>query len=333
MSHLKTAAISNALALCVVFSNASLGQTKNGDLPADGHPTDASNPTNAGSHVFAVGSQPLLLYDQDGATVAVREVRDWLEFDIKEPDPIFVSLEVDRDQNGKIDPFVDVAYRLPLGFKVCSEYLISETKNTACDKFSSDARMTQVKEEEGRKQFTLSVPKKELSFRQGSARVVVVAWNEAIRKTTIFPASRFADPIVIRYFPASLPSLSQEIDLSSVAGAGAVNCGAVRLDRWERPAVEARTASECAKYQFEHKKPFYVRFKHPGIDTLISEGMVMGPDGTVYQILDDIGIFGGHWVEPCSVPIEWKQPESGILNCVTEKDKREKAPGNSPAGR
>lgn len=132
------------------------------------------------------------------------------------------------------------------------------------------------------------------------------------------------------YFPGAIPPLSEEIDLSSVAGTGAVNCGAVKLDRWARPAVEARTAAECAKYQFEHRKPFYVRFKHPGIDTLISEGIVMGPDGTVYQILDDIGMFGGHWVEPCSVPIEWNQPEGGILSCVTEQNKREKTSGDSP---
>lgn len=60
------------------------------------------------------------------------------------PNVDFVSLRVDRDRNGKVDPCVDVAYGIAGGTRdwLCAQYLLSETSSTGCGGFASEATLS-----------------------------------------------------------------------------------------------------------------------------------------------------------------------------------------------
>ena len=164
-------------------------------------PEELSSATKADSSSSGLKgrSEPADLFDENGVTVSSVETPNNLELTIRAPEPIFVSVEVDRDQNGQIDRLVDVAYRPQRDGVLCTEYLIDETHNTACGQFVSAAYLKDEKTEEGRTQYTLVLPKKELSFNRLSAKLSFVMWNSAQRQTTYFPAGRFQNTLAVSY--------------------------------------------------------------------------------------------------------------------------------------
>ncbi|MGA7217772.1 MAG: hypothetical protein WBX38_05635 [Candidatus Sulfotelmatobacter sp.] len=145
------------------------------------------------------------LYDQEGVSVVATETQDTLEITVSEPDPILVSLEVDRNQNGQFDRLVDVAYRPQSEGNPCAQYLIDETHNTACGSFASSTRLKDFKDDEGRRQFKLILAKKELSFEHSSAKLVLVLRNQAQRRTTYYPPERFQKAIDVPYVLMGTP--------------------------------------------------------------------------------------------------------------------------------
>ncbi len=139
------------------------------------------------------------LLDENGVTAFSVETPDTLELRVRAPEPIFVSVEVDRDQNGQFDRLVDIAYRPQRDRSLCTQYLIDATHSTACGQFRSAAYLTDQKNEEGRTEYVLVLPKKELSFDRPSARFSFVMWNSAQRQTTYFPIGRFQNTLTVTY--------------------------------------------------------------------------------------------------------------------------------------
>jgi TonB family protein len=185
-STAKTGGIISVAGLCVVLSTAiAPAQTASG-LPAseaqsDDHPS------------------PVTLYDQGGINVSSVETPNTLELTVRAPEPILVSVEVDRDQNGQVDRLVDVAYRPQRDGTLCTQFLIDETHSTGCGGFVSTAWLKDLKVDDGRRQYTLVLPKKELSFNRSSVKLSLVMWNSAQRQTTFFPPGRFNDTVGIPY--------------------------------------------------------------------------------------------------------------------------------------
>ena len=182
-------------------------QSKNESLKTD--KTDGPQQATEGP---AQLSQPQTIYDKDGVSVIATETRDTLELTVSEPDPILVSFEVDRNANGQFDRLVDVAYRPQADARVCPQYLIDSQHNTPCGGFASSAYLRDFKDEYGRRQFVLVLPKKEISFDLPSAKLVILFRNTAQQNTTIFPIERFQKPIEVPYLikqdvaPHVLPS-------------------------------------------------------------------------------------------------------------------------------
>jgi hypothetical protein len=159
---------------------------------------------------------PQALYDQDGVSVIATETQNTLELEVSEPDPVFFSVEVDRNQNGQYDRLVDVAYRARADGSLCVEYLIDEHHNTACGGYLSSAYSKNFKVDQGRKQFTVVLPKKELSLDQPSARLAFVLRNSAQRQTAFYPPERFQKAINIPYLTdVSTRSAAFQVEVST----------------------------------------------------------------------------------------------------------------------
>jgi hypothetical protein len=166
---------------------------------------------NAPSTTYATGDRSLTvaehaqpsqlqtLYDQGGVSVVAIETQDTLELAVSEPDPILVSVEVDRNQNGQFDRLVDVAFRPQANGNLCPQYLIDSQHNTPCGGFASHAYLKDFKDDLGRRQFVLVLPKKEISFDLPSARLVFVFRNSAQRTTSFYPVERFQKAINVSY--------------------------------------------------------------------------------------------------------------------------------------
>jgi hypothetical protein len=131
--------------------------------------------------------------------VIATETQDTLDLTVSEPDPILVRVEVDRDQNGQYDRLVDVAYTPQSNGNLCPQYLIDSQHNTPCGGFASLAHLKDFKDEQGRRQFVMVLPKREISFDQQSARLAFVIRDNAQRNTSFYPTERFQKAIDVPY--------------------------------------------------------------------------------------------------------------------------------------
>lgn len=167
------------------------------------------------------------LYDRDGVSVIATETQDALEFAVSEPDSIFVSIEVDRNQNGQFDRLVDVAYRPQASENVCPQSLIDSQHNTPCGGFASSAYLRNFKDEGGRRHFVLVLPKKEISFDLPSARLAFVIRDNAQRKTSYYPPERFQKAINIPYLIDQVGAASNTEDFDGEVSKPTVNLPSV----------------------------------------------------------------------------------------------------------
>lgn len=165
------------------------------------------------------GSAPRTLYDEGGVSIIATETELTLELAVSEPDPILISVEVDRNQNQQFDRLVDVAYRPQRDGSLCPQYLIDSEHNTPCGGFVSVAHVKNFKDEDGRRQFVLELPKKEISFDHPSAKLALVIRNDAQRNTSFYPIERFKQTIDFPYAIKQLGGLQSEKRSDTIASA------------------------------------------------------------------------------------------------------------------
>lgn len=111
----------------------------------------------------------------------------------KFPKTDFVSIRVDVNQNGKIDPKVDVIYGIRGSTKdqLCAQYMLSATSNTGCGAFKSgatlkvDFKATKAKSTP-HPVWVFSIPNKELS-RDGKYAHLKISFYRAGKGYTYFP--------------------------------------------------------------------------------------------------------------------------------------------------
>jgi TonB family protein len=154
----------------------------------------------------------MTLYEKDGVTVIATETQDTLELAVSEPDPINLEIQVDQNQNGQIDRYIDHSYGVTPRGKLCSAYLINGTSDTACGGCASSAHLKAFKDADGRRQYTLVLPKKELSLGQQSVKLALNFFNSAQKSFSVFPPERFQHPISVPF--AILPVGAAHADLA-----------------------------------------------------------------------------------------------------------------------
>ena len=102
------------------------------------------------------------LYQSGDVAVFANELPTEVEFSVVAPAGTRITLQVDRNQNGKVDRDVDVAYSQQENGLPCFVYLYSEVQHltSECGKFASAGRM---RVSENNSSFTITIPKSELT--------------------------------------------------------------------------------------------------------------------------------------------------------------------------
>jgi TonB family protein len=329
----------------------------NGMLSSEGNTAPSKvNMTDDHLHtveVHAQSSPPQTLYNQDGVSVTVTETQDALELVVSEPYRILQSVWVDRNQNGKFDPYVDIKYSFNQNRKVCAQYFIDENSSTICGGFPSTAVVKNEEVDQEHRQYTMVLPKEELSFGQPSTRLILVLWNRAQKSTVYYPSEKFKNAINVPYLinqvgavqvestkngsmtggsvGKSAPSEQDEVgtQLRHIAGKGAENCGEFSIGLRATENGAFAEASDCAEKAFAQIKRFYVRYSSKTrriimglvIDGYASVGLAMGADGILYQSLS--GMQNGQQLQsslaPCPKPVQLKRDQLGGLSCATSR--------------
>ena len=137
-----------------------------------------------------------------GLTVYARETARDVEFTVETPPDASMLIQVDRNQNGKVDGSVDVIYSRGDGGKPCYVYLLGTGKHaiTPCGRFRSTAKFVPHKDKKNNG-YVLTVPKKELSLAGNSVRMtfwVMVRDGKSFR--SLFPPSEFFEkPVEFKF--------------------------------------------------------------------------------------------------------------------------------------
>jgi hypothetical protein len=142
-----------------------------------------------------------VLYHAGEVEVIASETAETIEFCVRAPKSVYAIIRVDRNQNGSVDSNVDTLYAVTLKEHICTAFLLVRPSGatTVCGKFYSEAQLMDVRHEHNRWEYTLSVPKRELSFASQSAWIAMTFWDEARRARWHFPREDFKTSIHIRY--------------------------------------------------------------------------------------------------------------------------------------
>ena len=140
-----------------------------------------------------------VLYHSSEVEVIASETVETIEFCVRAPESVYASIRVDRNQNGSVDSGVDTLYGVTLNEHICTAFLRPGGATTFCGIFHSEAQLTDVRHEHDRWEYTLSVPKRELSFSSQSAWIGITFWDDPRRAVWYFPRGDFKTSIHIRY--------------------------------------------------------------------------------------------------------------------------------------
>jgi len=110
-----------------------------------------------------------------------------------------------------------------------------------------------------------------------------------------------------------------EIESKRSAGAGAIDCGRVKV------GGDPKTATKCAIGAQKAAKPFRIRYDLQGFDSSVAVAIVRTPSGTVGALMYDSDPSGGSHVgevvypKRCPEPVHlWINP-SGRINCFQQE--------------
>jgi hypothetical protein len=145
-------------------------------------------------------------------TVKYREVGSYLQLNVKARSSVFPSFRFDYWQDGlhhtndmltpgnsKVEP----VYGVVEDGAICTQYGIfdiSATNNgsTTCGGLVSSATVTDFTRDTTQWEYTITLPKKELSSGE-SASMVIDFWDEATQSQNSYPPARFKGPVRIQY--------------------------------------------------------------------------------------------------------------------------------------
>jgi hypothetical protein len=115
---------------------------------------------------------------------------------------------------------------------------------------------------------------------------------------------------------SALPGDLMEIKSGQLAGSQGVNCGRVAIR--ENP----KAATDCGLSSFKAKKAFRVRYDLHGIDSNLAAGLVLSPNGKLFELyFDSDPSGGGHsqnqqcQVMTCPQPYALHVTKTGKLFC------------------
>lgn len=140
-----------------------------------------------------------VLYHSGEIEVIASETAETIEFCVRAPEFVNAYIRVDRNENGRVDRGVDVEYGLTPDNLICTVFLLAPNVTTGCGKFVSEAKVTDMRHENGKWEYTYSVPKHELSFVSNSAWVGLEFWDATHRMWWFYPRRDLRTSIHVAY--------------------------------------------------------------------------------------------------------------------------------------
>jgi hypothetical protein len=146
-------------------------------------------------------------------TVKYREVGRYLLLNVKAPSNIFPEFRFDywqdglRHKNDMLKPSnskVEPIYGVVENGAICTQYGVfdfSATRNasTVCGGLVSSATVIGFTRNATHWEYTIVLPKQELSSAGESASMVIDFWNESTQSQSSYPNTRFTGPVNIQY--------------------------------------------------------------------------------------------------------------------------------------
>jgi hypothetical protein len=149
--------------------------------------------------LFSCLSWCKVLYRSGEVEVIASETAETMDFCVRASESVFASIKVDRNQNGRIDRGVDTMYSLTPDNLICTVFLLGPGVDTFCGRFVSEAKLTDMRHENGHWEYTYSVPKRELSFNPKSVWVDIEVWDAPHRSLWDYPRADLTKTIHIAY--------------------------------------------------------------------------------------------------------------------------------------
>lgn len=223
----------------------------------------------------------------------------------------FVAIRVDVNQNGKVDPKVDVAYGIQGGTrdKLCAQYMLSGTSYTGCGGFRSGATLAAAFKKTANSSkphpvWVFSIPAREIGS-DGNYAHLTISFHQANKGYTHYPSAAGVSTSFAKVYKVSLkPSIAAmasriKPDLRTATRVGRA---AQNLVQNKHHLVAVRSAGDTVIFVMEalRSNRNYLKGKFPKLD-FTSIRVDANQNGKVDANVDiAYGIKGGSYNALCS---------------------------------
>ena len=223
----------------------------------------------------------------------------------------FVSIRVDVNQNGRIDPNIDVVYGIQGGTrdKLCTQYMLSATSSTGCGGFRSAATLQAAfkKTAAGSRPhpvWEFSIPRREIGS-DGNYAHLMLSFHQAGKGYTHYPAAAGAGTSFAKVYKVSLKPVAAALasrikpNLRPPVQAGIT---AQNLVQNKHHRVAVRSSGDRLIFAMEAlgSTRNYLQGKFPDLD-FTSIRVDVNQNGKVDAGIDtSYGIRGGSYNELCA---------------------------------
>ena len=227
------------------------------------------------------------------------------------PKTDFVSIRVDVNQNGKIDPNIDVAYGIQGGTrdKLCTQYMLSATSYTGCGGFRSGATLKAAFKNTPNSSrphpvWEFSIPTREIGS-DGNYAHLTLSFHQANKGYTHYPTAAGVSTSFAKVYKVSLKPITAVLasrikpNLRPLAQAAAA---AQNLVQNKDHLVAVRSSGNRVIFAMEALRSTrnYLRGKFPDLD-FTSIRVDVNQNGKVDSGIDtSYGIKGGSYNELCA---------------------------------
>jgi len=227
------------------------------------------------------------------------------------PKTDFVTVRVDVNQNGRVDPKVDVAYGIQGGTrdKLCAQYMLSATSSTGCGGFRSGATLAAAFKKTANSSrphpvWEFSIPAREIGS-DGNYAHLTISFHQAGKGYTHYPSAPGVSTSFAKVYKVSLKptiaALATRVK-PNLRPATQIGTAAHNLVQNQNHQVTVRRAGDTVIFVMEalRSNRNYLKGKFPKLD-FTSIRVDANQNGKVDANVDvAYGIKGGSYNQLCS---------------------------------
>ena len=249
------------------------------------------------------------------------------------PKTDFVSIRVDVNQNGRIDPNIDVAYGIQGGTrdKLCAQYMLSATSYTGCGGFRSGATLQAGFKKTANSSsphpvWEFSIPTREIGS-DGNYAHLTLSFHQAGKGYTHYPTAAGVSTSFAKVYKVSLKPITAALatrikpNLRPLVQAATV---AQNLVQNKDHLVSVRSSGDRVIFAMEALRSTrnYLRGKFPDLD-FTSIRVDVNQNGKVDAGIDtSYGLKGGSYNELCSSYLISESSSKGCGSLVSKASLR-----------